>query len=70
MAYLAEIYYRGELHDTMWIPNEEPQNLEGIKQTIGLHYPAEEEHIRISLVNEETRETKDITGDIKCGPPC
>ena len=64
--YVAEILYRGDLHETMFLNDRTPPNLEVIKQTIDLNYPGEEDHVRITLVNQATNEKEDITGEIKC----
>ncbi len=65
--YIAEIMYRGDLHETVHLNGREPPNLEVIKQTIDLNYPGEEDHVLITLVNQDTDETEDITEEIICG---
>ena len=65
--YLAEILYRGDLHDTIVFHEKNPSNFEVIQQQIELNYPGEEDHVRITLINQETNEREDITlGEIKC----
>ena len=64
--YIAEIMYRGDLHEIMHLNGREPSNLEVIKQEIDLNYPGEEDHIRITLINQDTDEREDITGEVTC----
>tara|TARA_R110002051_G_scaffold295615_2_gene361444 strand:+ start:219 stop:428 length:210 start_codon:yes stop_codon:yes gene_type:complete len=68
MPYIAEISYRGDHHESIWVPDNKPENLAGVKQTIDLHYVGETDHVRVSLIDQETQEEQDITGDILCGP--
>lgn len=64
MPYIAEILYRGNFHESIWLPDNKPENFEGVKQVVNLHYPGETDHVRVNLVDEDTQEEKDITGEI------
>ena len=65
--YIAEIMYRGSMGHTVDIHGDNrSSNLEVIRQEIELNYPGEEDHVRVTLINQETEEREDITGEVTC----
>lgn len=64
--YIAEIMYRGDLHNTMFVNEKTSNNFDLIKQEIDLNYPGEEDHVRVILIDQEDHTKEDITGEITC----
>tara|TARA_R100000664_G_scaffold9791_2_gene16321 strand:- start:3529 stop:3738 length:210 start_codon:yes stop_codon:yes gene_type:complete len=65
--YIAEIMYRGSIGHTVDMHSDNrDNNLDVIRQEIELTYPGEEDHVRVTLINQDTDEREDITGEVTC----